>query len=323
MKNLILLLVLISCASPVKKTIIAHRGAPGYLPEHSLAGVAMAHSFNIDFIEPDLVLTKDERVVVLHDIHIDTTTNVSDIYPNRARKDGRFYAIDFKLSELKKLNLNERINLKTGKRVFPKRYPLKKTSFKIPTFNQFIELVQGLNQSRGKNIGIYPEIKNPEFHKGEGKDITKAVFKILNQYGYNRKEANIFVQCFYPPTLIRLRREFKAKFPIVQLIAENSWKESSTDYTAMQTKKGLSKIAPYIQGIGPYISQLYSLEKGKIKKTKLVDFAHELGLKVHPYTHRSDFLPQGFKSEKELLNFLFNDLNVDGVFSDFGDRIRY
>jgi len=326
MKNLILFLVIsltfISCATKAKKTIIAHRGAPGYLPEHSLTGVSMAHSWGVDFIEPDLVLSKDNEVMVLHDIHIDTTTNVQEVFPKRKRRDGRFYAVDFTLEELKRLTLNERINLKTGKRVFSGRYPLKKTSFEIPTFIEFIELVQGLNKSTGRNVGIYPEIKSPEFHKQEKKDITKHVFNILNNKGYNKKDANIYVQCFYPFTLIRLRGEFGAKFPMIQLIAENSWKESSVDYDNLRTLEGLGDMSPYIQGIGPYINHLYTIENGKIKKTKLVEWAHGLGLKVHPYTHRSDSLPKGFESEKQLLDFLFNDLNVDGVFSDFGDLVQ-
>lgn len=325
MKKLFLLLLCISCAQVSKKTphekiIIAHRGAPGYLPEHSLAGVAMAHHFNVNFIEPDLVLTKDNKLVVLHDIHIDTTTNVKKLYPKRARKDGRFYAIDFTLKELKRLNLNERIDLATGKAVFPKRFPLKTTPFKIPTLEEFIELVKGLNKSRGKDIGIYPELKSPEFHKKEGRDMAKIVLEVLERYDYNRADANIYVQCFYPMTLIRLKA-LGAKFPMIQLIAENSWGESSIDYEKLQTKAGLMEIAPYVKGIGPYIKQLYTVENGKVVKTKLVEWAHELGLKVHAYTHRSDAIPSEFPSEKEFLDFLFTEVGIDGIFSDFGDKL--
>ena len=310
-----------SCAQAPKKTIIAHRGAPGYVPEHSLLGVAMAHSFNVDYIEPDLVLSKDNKLVVLHDIHIDTTTNVKEIFPKRKRKDGRFYAIDFTLNELKRLSLNERINLKTGKRVFPNRYPLKKTKLEIPTFKEFLELVNELNKTRNKNIGIYPEIKSPEFHMREGKDIAKITFQFLDKNNLNRKDADIYVQCFYPMTLIRLKDEMKAKFPMIQLIAENSWNESSIDYDNLQSYEGLKDMAPYIKGIGPYINQLYTIEDGKIKKTQLVEWAHKLGLKVHAYTHREDSLPPGFKTEKELLDFLFNEVKIDGIFSDFSDRL--
>src|SRR5262245_10445554 len=85
--------------SSVKKIVIAHRGASGYLPEHTLEAAAMAHAMGADFIEQDVVLTKDDQAIVLHDIHLETVTNVAKTFPQRARPDGRYYAIDFTLSE--------------------------------------------------------------------------------------------------------------------------------------------------------------------------------------------------------------------------------
>tara|TARA_Y100000768_G_scaffold389019_1_gene390427 strand:- start:22382 stop:23320 length:939 start_codon:yes stop_codon:yes gene_type:complete len=306
-------MILVSCASRGAKTIIAHRGASGYLPEHTLEAAAMAYSFGVDFIEPDLVVTKDNHLVVLHDVHIDSTTNVASLFPEKKRKDGRFYAVDFTLFELKQLRVNERTNLKTQQSVFSKRFPQDKSSFRIPSFQEFIELIQGLNQSMGKDIGIYPEMKSPEFHAKEGKDIAKLTFKILEKYGYNSEKANIYVQCFYPPTLKRLKNEFKAKFPLIQLIAEQSWNESSANYQQMQTKAGIKEIASYADGIGPYVQQL-------IKNEEMVKWAHAYGLKVHAYTHRSDALPEGMKTDKEFFQYFFGKLNIDGIFSDFSDR---
>lgn len=322
MMKLALLLLLVSCAIG-KKTVIAHRGAPAYLPEHTLEGVAMAHAWGVDYIEPDVVLSKDLVPMVLHDIHIDTTTNVKDIYPKRKRKDGRYYAIDFTKKELKKLTVHERINLKTNERVFPKRFMRMGIDFKIPTLEEFIQVVQELNRTRGKNIGIYPEIKSPEFHLKHKKDITKVVFNLLDGYGYNKEDAKIYVQCFYPPTLKRLRDEFKAKMPLVALIAENSWKESSIDYDYYQTKKGIKELSSYVNGIGPYLLQLFTLEetksgKTKVKKTKIVEWAHENGLVVHPFTHRSDQMGS-IKDDKTYFQFIYRLLEVDGIFSDFGD----
>lgn len=319
MKNIILLLLLISCATPRNKTVIAHRGASGYLPEHTLEGVAMAHAWGVDYIEPDIVITKDNRAVILHDVHIDTTTNVSKIFPKRKRSDGRYYAVDFTLKEIKKLNVMERINLKTGKKVFLQRFDLNKGNFKVPTLEEYIELVQGLNKSTGKEIGIYPELKSPEFHAKNKKDIAQIVFKILEKYGYNHKDANIFVQCFYPPTLKRLRADLGAKMPLVALIAENNWKESSIDYDYLRTEEGIKELAEYVNGIGPYLKQLIVIENGEIKKTSLVEIAHKYNLKVHPYTHREDSLPSMFSSSEEFFDFLYNQLKVDGIFSDFGD----
>lgn len=317
--SLFLCFVFVACATG-RKTVIAHRGAPGYLPEHTLEGVAMAHAWGVDYIEPDIVITKDNRAVILHDPHVDTTTDVAKKFPKRKRSDGRYYAVDFTLKELKTLHVHERIDLKTGKKVFPKRFTLDSSKFEIPTLEEFIELVQGLNKTTGKNIGIYPELKNPEFHRKNGKDIAKIVFPILEKYGYNKKDAKIYVQCFYYPTLKRLRKEFGAKMKLVALIAENDWKESSLDYNLYQTEQGIESLAEYVDAIGPYLKQVMQVdESNRVKPTRLVEFAHKYGLKVHPYTHREDALPKVFPNSKELFSFLYNEVKVDGIFSDFAD----
>ncbi|MEX0799383.1 MAG: glycerophosphodiester phosphodiesterase [Bacteriovoracaceae bacterium] len=313
------LVFLVSCNSESEVTVIAHRGAPGYLPEHTLEGAAMAHAWDVDYIEPDLVLTKDDHLVILHDHHLDTTTNVAKIYPERSREDGRFYAVDFTLNELKTLNVHERIDLKTGRKVFPNRFPLNKSSFRIPSFKEFIELVQGLNKTTGKTVGIYPEIKKPEFHLKEGKDITKAVIKIMREYGYEESK-NAFIQSFWPRSLKRLKEEFKTGIPLIQLIADNSWKESSADYSIMLTNEGQKKIAKYAQGIGPAIHQIIGPKSGEWKSTGVVGNARKHGLLIHAYTHRIEQIPKGL-SEKELFQLLFKELQIDGIFSDFADRV--
>ena len=116
------LLAGVAHAAETRPLVIAHRGASGYLPEHTLAAKAMAHGQGADFIEQDLVLTKDNVPVVLHDVHIDTVTDVAKVFPERKRADGRFYALDFTVAELKRLRLSERFNAKTGARVFPGRF---------------------------------------------------------------------------------------------------------------------------------------------------------------------------------------------------------
>ena len=162
----IILLLLSPIARASNKTIvIAHRGASGYLPEHTLESASLAHNMGADFIEPDLVLSKDEVVVILHDIHLESTTNVKSLFPNRKREDGHWYAIDFTLAELKSLYVHERTQKSSTKAVFPKRFPVHLNIFQIPTLDEFILLIHGLNKSRNKKIGIYPEIKNPFFIK--------------------------------------------------------------------------------------------------------------------------------------------------------------
>jgi glycerophosphoryl diester phosphodiesterase len=256
--------------------------------------------------------------VLLHNIHLDQTTNVKELYPARKRKDGRYYVIDFRLSELKKLSVYDSINPKTGKLSYPPRFPYQRSSFKIPTLREFIELVQGLNKTRNQSIGIYPEIKAPEFHLKQGKDIAKIVLKVLEEYGYNQPNGNIYLQCFHPPTLKRLKEELGAKMPLVALLAENSWGESSVDYEFYKSKAGLEEISQYASGIGPWFSQL--INPKTMKSSGLVEQAHQLGLVVHPFTHRSDKLPPGLETDKKFFHFLYETLKADGIFSDFGDR---
>lgn len=313
------ILFITSCATKEQKEIIAHRSASGYLPEHTLEGAAMAHAWGVDFIEPDVVMTKDNELVILHDHHLDTTTNVAKVFPNRARKDGRYYVIDFSLKELKTLKVHERLDLSTKKRVFPERFEFNKSRFEIPTLTEFIELVQGLNKTTKRNVGIYPEIKKPEFHLSEGKDITKAVITTLRNYGYE-KSGNIYIQSFWPATLKRLKTEFKTSIPLVQLIASDSWNESSANYEEMLTKEGLKEISTYADAIGPWLNQLYVLKKGEIIPNNVVSNAHEAGLKVHPYTHRLEQLPKGM-TNKMFLDFVFDELKVDGIFSDYADLV--
>jgi glycerophosphoryl diester phosphodiesterase len=306
-------------AQQIPMKIVAHRGASGYLPEHTLAAAAMAFGLGVDYIEPDLVMTKDDQLVVLHDIHIDTTTNVKEVFPNRKRKDNRYYAIDFTFKELQQLKVQERIDLTTGQMVFPRRFPLHLSNFQIPHFSEFIELIQGLNHSTGREVKIIPEIKSPEFHQQEGKDIAKKILDVLRSYGYENNNQAI-IQCFYPPTLLRLKNEFQTNIPLLQLIADDSWAESTVKYAPMLTDEGLKNIATYAQYLGPWLPQLVSLKNQKDQKiisNGVVAKAQKLGLKVYAYTHRVDALPEFFKTNEEFLSFLKNDLKLDGLFSDF------
>ncbi|MBT7609194.1 MAG: glycerophosphodiester phosphodiesterase [Bacteriovoracaceae bacterium] len=323
-KNFVMytLLTLFSSCASNDLLVIAHRGASGYLPEHTLEAVALAHGLNPDYIEPDLVLTRDNILVVLHDIHLDTVTNVRRIYPKKKRKDGRFYAIDFTLKQLKRLHISERINPKTKQAVFPKRFPRGASSFRIATFAEYIELVQGLNKSRKMNIGIYPEIKSPAFHHKHKKQIEKIVFKVLDKYGYTKGKKKIFLQCFDPRSLKFIKKTFKPKFPLIQLIADDSWKEANISYKKMLTRKGLKHVKTYADGIGAWIPQLLSTDvHGAYLPTSSLGYAKDLGLTIHAYTLRADQLPEYAKDVNGLANILSRE-GVDGVFTDFPDLIN-
>ena len=188
------------------KVIVAHRGASAYLPEHTLESKALAYTMGVKYIEQDLAMTKDDRLVVVHDHFLDRVTDVAEKFPNRARKDGRYYVIDFTLDEIKTLNFTEGFEIKDGKRVqgYPNRFPMFTSVFKIHTLEEEIEFIQGLNKTMGRDIGLYVETKAPWFHKQEGKDISKATLEVLKKYGYTTKDSNVIFQTFdYPDSQVR------------------------------------------------------------------------------------------------------------------------
>ena len=334
--GLLIVLSLLGCAATVDETasgsesrpaarqdklVIAHRGASGYLPEHTLPAKAMAYAQGAQFIEQDLVMTYDDEVIVLHDHHLDTVSNVDEVFPDRSRADGRYYVIDFTLAELRQLAVSERFRLSGGKKtaVFERRFPLDRSSFRINTFAEEIELIQGLNKATGRSVGIYPEIKNPAFHRGEGKDISAAVLQILKAYGYDQQQDRIFLQCFDADELQRIHGELlpamQITVPLVQLLG------TEPEYRATLTPDGIKTVASYANGIGPSMSLIVSPESvaGELKVTRLVQLAHDAGLLVHPYTFRRDRLPAYAASYSELLAIFLDDIGVDGVFTDFPD----
>jgi len=329
-----------SIASPAlenHKIVIAHRGASGYLPEHSLPAKAMAFAQGVDYLEQDLVMTKDDHLIVLHDHYLDRVTDVADKFPDRKRSDGRYYAIDFTLDEVKSLRFTEEFKLVDGQRqqVWPNRFPMFKSEFNIHTLEEEIEFIQGLNHTTGKDIGIYPEIKAPWFHRHEGKDISKKTLEVLKKYGYVNKDDNIYLQCFDPNETKRIHDELMPamgmNLKLVQLIAQTDWQETfekqadgtlvNYSYDWMFKPGAMKEIAKYADGIGPQYPMLVAdgSVKGKIKLTPMVKEAHENGLQVHPYTLRADLIPDYANDMTDLLDIVYTQAGSDGVFSDFPD----
>lgn len=293
------------------KIVIAHRGASGYLPEHTLPATAMAFAQGADYLEADIVLTQEGVPIVLHDLFLELTSNVAELFPKRARADGHFYALDFKIREIKQLNVHERISLEDFSRIYPARFPLNKSKFEIPTLSEWLELVVGLNQSTGEKRGIYPELKAPLFHEKAGYPLSKIVLELLEQYDYKNQSDNVYLQCFDPTYLKQCRQALKSKLPMIQLIAQNAWQEASVDFDTFLTEPGLQEIATYAEGIGLWYPQATE---------KLIEMAHHQNLLVHLYTLRADDLPQGFSTFEALLENAFFKLNADGVFTDFPDK---
>ncbi len=294
------LLCAISGASAAQqgKAVIAHRGASGYLPEHTLEAYTMAYAMGADIIEPDLVRTKDGRFICLHDVHLEATTDVEERYPERKRSDDRWYAIDFTLEEIKGLNVHERIR---------NRFPTDKGYFDVPTFEEVIELIQGLNVSTGRKVALEPELKAPSFHKKEGQPVEEAFLEICTRYGYAGPDALLYVQCFEPDPLKKIRHELKSELPLLQLLSGNKVQDHAF------TDEGLDEIATYATGIGP--------DKRRIEKDpSLVKRAHARGLQLHPYTLRRDAVPPIYDSFADELRQFYFVYDVDAVFTDFPDE---
>lgn len=314
-----------AAAAPADRAplVIAHRGASGYLPEHTLAAKAYAHALGADFLEQDLVLSRDDVPVVLHDIYLDTISDVAGKFPGRARADGRFYALDFTLAELKQLQVRERFNPKTGQPVYPRRYDSRATPsvFRISTLEEELQLVQGLNRSTGRAAGIYPEIKQPKWHRDQGRDLSRAVLPILARYGYATKADPCYLQCFELTEVRRLRGELGWKGRLIMLIGAAAREPDGTDHNLLCTAAGLKELAGLVDGIGPAIGRIvtWPAPGAAAKFTDLPIVAARPQLLLHPYTLRHDDLPRNCPSTDALHEALFRGAKVDGLFTDFPD----
>lgn len=289
------LAALLLCTSAIaEQVVIAHRGASGYLPEETLPAYAYAYAAGADYLEPDLILTKDKIFICMHDTQLETTTNVKDVFPDRKADDGHWYAKDFTLAELKTLTAHER----TGN-----RFPREAQGFQIATFEELIQLVQGLNKTTGRNVGIYPELKDPSWHAKNGFEMEGAFLEIMTKYGYTGKDAKCFVQCFEPEPLKKMR-EMKSELPQIFLMDAG---------TANKLTEGdLTDIAKFATGIGP---DLRAIERDPA----LVERVHTAGLLIHPYTLRKDMMLPKYKTFEDAVKTYYDDYKVDGFFTDFPD----
>ena len=316
-------------ASRDRPIVIAHRGASGYLPEHTLESKTLAHALGADFLEQDLVLSGDGIPLVLHDLSLDAVTDVATRSPGRARGDGHWYAIDFTWEELSILRVRERLDPRSGRPAFPDRtqsWSLEGQSpFRLHTLDQELTLIRSLNRTRGRESGIYVEIKEPAWHAAQGRDLAAAALAVLERHGYLETGERIYIQCFDPRCLRRVHG-LAPQVPLIQLVGEPGWwPRAPADFATMRTPAGLAQVRRYAAGLGPWIGHLLS-ETGPDERprfTDLVELAHRAGLLVHPYTLRRDALPHGFSTLDSLLGTLL-DLGIDGVFTDFPDlAVRY
>ncbi len=316
------------------KVIIAHRGASGYLMEHNLPSTVLAIAMGADYVEQDLVMTKDDRLIVYHDLTLERLTDVADKFQDRQREDGRFYVIDFTLEEIKQLTLKETQTGVTdgesteGSTGFPTN--LGNPGLTIPTFEEQLVVIRGLEKTLKKTIGIYPEIKKVWFHKSHGKDITMAVLKILHRFGYTQKEDKLFLQCFDHGELKRIRDDLfpmmGMEIKLIQLIDLNDGEETMIEqgsrqipynYDWMFSGFGLRALSLIVDGIGLNQSMLID-ETGVVIRPDYINKTKKIGLAVHVYTLRNDPVefPQPITNFSELIELFLFTIGVDGIFTD-------
>lgn len=294
---------------PPRPIVIAHRGASGYRPEHTIEAYRLAIDMGADYIEPDLVSTKDGVLIARHENEIGGTTDVAERFPDRKRTktiDGTsltgWFSEDFTLAEIKTLRARERLASRSHD------YD---GQFQIPTFDEVIALAQESAKARGRVIGIYPETKHPTYFRNLQLPLEEPLLASLDKAGWNRSDAPVFIQSFEQENLRALRK--KTPVRLVQLVSTAS----------LVAGDGLKAIAEYANGLGPEKRLLVPVNPdGSLgTPTDLVARAHAAGLFVHVWTVRIDkpFLPAGYQGQAEREFEQLRSLGVDGVFTDFPD----
>jgi glycerophosphoryl diester phosphodiesterase len=317
--------------------VIGHRGASGYRPEHTLASYQLAIEMGADFIEPDLVSTKDHVLVARHENNIKDTTDVAD-HPEFADREATkvidgvsvsgWFTEDFTLAELKTLRAKERLPaVRPANTAFDGLY-------QVPTFQQVIDL------ARRRHVGIYPETKHPTYFRSIGLPLEGPLVRTLRANGYQGRNARVFIQSFEVGNLRRLNR--MTDVPLVQLIDATGKpydfvvSGDPRTYADLVTPAGLAEVATYADGVGVNKDLIVprDAQNRLLSPTTLVRDAHRAGLLVHSWTFRREntFLPEDFRQGNPASPVylqapgdfpaelrLFYKLGLDGVFSDNPD----
>ncbi|MEV8365598.1 glycerophosphodiester phosphodiesterase [Streptomyces niveus] len=320
-------------------TIVGHRGASGYRPEHTLGSYQLALDMGAHVIEQDLVPTKDGHLVCRHENDITGTTDVADHPEFAGRKTTKsvdgvsltgWFTEDFTLAELKKLRAKERI---------PQSRPhstLYNGRWEIPTFEEVLRWADEEGRRRGEPVWLYVETKHPTYFRGLGLGLEERLAKLLRRYGRDRRDSPLFLQSFEPTSMQRMAKLVSTP-RVVLFDAANTqpwdFKQSGDPRFVADLIKpeGLKWIASFAQGIGPWVDLIIPKDAtGKLgKPTTLVRDAHAKGLILHPYTMRNEnsFLPADFRigTDPNAYGDAFGafktyfEQGIDGIFTDNPD----
>lgn len=290
--------------------VIAHRGASGYRPEHTLEAYTLAIEMGAGAIEPDLVSTKDGVLIARHENEIGSTTNVAERFPDRRTAkviDGKriegWFTEDLTLAEIKTLRANERLEFRSH--AYDGQY-------QIPTFDDVLELAASKSRALGRTISVYPETKHPSYFRAIGLPLEETLVRSLARWQLRGKAAAVFLQSFEADSLQRLRA-----LTDVRLVFLTSRVEDATPGR-------LREIARFADGIGAEKRLVIPVSEDRLQKfppTSLVKDAHAAGLFVHVWTLRADaqFLPVAYAGDMTAEAREFVALGVDGFFTDFPD----
>ncbi|MET0985250.1 MAG: glycerophosphodiester phosphodiesterase family protein [Steroidobacteraceae bacterium] len=320
--------------------VIAHRGASGYRPEHTLESYALAIEMGADYIEPDLVSTLDGELIARHEPLLDATTNVSSLPQFAARKSTRvmdgvvttgFFACDFTLEEIRQLRAMQ---------PNPARSKEYDGRLLVPTFDEILQLLVREQARRGRVIGVYPETKHPAFHCALGLPLEDRMLDLLGRYELDHAQARVWLQSFESANLQYMRR--RTALPMAQLIDVKAIRfdanEPQFDIANYDDPRGaaaprtLSDIAGYAQALAPWKRIIVPArdaiadakndgDRETLPPRALIAAAHEAGLEVHTWTFRNEpgMLARNYQGDpsRELTEFFA--LGIDGVFADFPD----
>jgi glycerophosphoryl diester phosphodiesterase len=313
--------------------LLAHRGAPEFIPEHTLPSYSLAMRQRVDYIEPDICLTSDGHAICMHDFELSATTDVAD-HPEFASKhttihvpSGAYhgwFTNNFTLAEIKTLRVKQRLR---------NRDLYYDGLFEVPTLNETLVFLKQKNAELGLNVGIYIEPKHPAYFESRGLRYDEHLIEVLKANGMILKHedgalSKVIIECFESSQLQRLRPHMDV--PFVQLIKEPWEKADDTGipYVEMMNKAGLEKIAQYSNAIGPIKSYYEPQNEAFIQRCNPdtlvgadgVNEAHRQNLLIHPWTARNawedPYIPTYFNGSEELqLQYLF-DLGIDGIFTE-------
>ena len=288
-------------AAAQRPLIIAHRGASGERPEHTLAAYELAIDLGADYVEPDLVVSKDLQLVARHENELSGTTDVAnrEEFEDRRRTknvEGQrvagWFSEDFTLAELRTLRARERV---PGSRPGSATY---NGLYQVPTFAEIVQLVRAKEAETGRSIGLYPELKHPTLMlEQEGIDMVDLLVTELRKFDLDGADARVFIQIFEVGPLQRLNKLVDT--PLVMLISSTGgpYDEPSMRWADMITPLGLKEIAAYADGVGPWLGHV--IDPATMEATSLVADAHAAGLAIHPWTLRKEngFLPAALRNE--------------------------